>query len=89
MLKNLPDEIINIIIGYIERPKMASVIKGIINYHIEFIHKNGKSNPLFHVYYLHLFYPISRISPEIFSNIYNIYKNEKLIKLKIKNSINI
>jgi hypothetical protein len=89
MLKNIiiynkmhiPNEILNIIFSYVERPKYAIIMKEIITQYDKFIcvkpiiepkFTEPKCNSPFHIYFFRLFLPIWSRWPENYPKLYSL-----------------
>jgi len=64
----LPNEIVNIILSFVERPKSSKIINE-INYSYNSFIKNKISNPTFKIYFFRLFLPIRKHWPENFPSL--------------------
>ena len=73
---HIPNEILNIIFSYVERPKYALIMKEIINQHHKFLSvkpiMEPKCNSPFHTYFFHLFLPIWSRWPDNYPKLYSI-----------------
>lgn len=76
----LPNEILNIIFSYVERPRYHYILKEIIKNYDNFISKKSTSNipssqPAFHVFFFKLFIPIWNRWPENYLLLKNLAVN--------------
>jgi len=70
----LPNEIVNIIFSFVERPKSSKILNEIISGYHSFIQKGtiGNCNSPFHTYYFRLFLPIWKRWPENYPSLKNM-----------------
>lgn len=76
-----PNEILNIIFSYVERPKYAAIFNEIIKNYKIIISIKPSSNipttyPSFPIYFFRLFYPVWNRWPENYPLLKNLLNNE-------------
>jgi hypothetical protein len=74
---HLPNEILNIIFSYVERPKYAIIMKEIINQYHNFRCAKPTCNSPFHSYFFRLFLPIWSKWPDNYPKLISISHNDK------------
>jgi len=78
---HIPDEVLNIIFSYVERPKYALFVKEIITQYHKFLSVKPiigtKNNSPFHTYFFHLFLPIWSRWPDNYPKLYSIRHKDK------------
>ena len=71
----IPNEIINIIFSYVQRPKSFHIIYKVISKYKIFLEVKPTCHPLFHRYFFRVFLPIWKRWPENFPTFVELQYN--------------